>query len=81
VLFGSLADGTATPRSDADLLLVVEASDQTEPRDRVPALLGALAPLPCPVDLLVLTRAEVERAELDGSPLVRVALATGIDLV
>jgi predicted nucleotidyltransferase len=81
VLFGSLANGTATPRSDADLLVVVDSSDQGEPRDRVPELLRALAPLPCPVDLFVLTRAEVERARAGDSPLVRVALATGIDLI
>jgi predicted nucleotidyltransferase len=80
ILFGSLAHGTPTPRSDADLLIVVEASEQVQPRDRVPAMLAALSPLPCPVDLFVLTGDELVAAEQRGDPLVREALSHGIDL-
>jgi predicted nucleotidyltransferase len=81
VLFGSLADGIPTPRSDADLLVEVASSTEPEPRDRVPALLMALSPLPCPIDLFVLTSEEIERFQAEGSPLLRVALRTGIDLL
>ncbi|HXV62764.1 MAG TPA: nucleotidyltransferase domain-containing protein [Vicinamibacteria bacterium] len=61
VLFGSLVAGNPTPRSDADLLVVVDTSSHREPRNRNPEMMGTLAPLPCPLDLFVLTRDEVER--------------------
>lgn len=81
VLFGSLAHGVPTPRSDADLLIVVEGSAQPEPRDRIPEMLGALRPLPCPLDLIVLTAAEFERHTAEGHPLLREVLTHGVDLL
>jgi predicted nucleotidyltransferase len=81
LLFGSLAAGKPTPRSDADLLVILRTSRESEPRNRIPEVLGALAPLPCPVDLHVLTFEEVERFRGEDSPLLRVALATGTDLL
>jgi predicted nucleotidyltransferase len=81
ILFGSLAQGTPTPRSDADILVVVETSEHAQPRDRVPDVLRALSPLPCPVDVFVLTDDEFERARRDGNPLVREALGSGLDLL
>ena len=58
ILFGPLVAGRPTPRSDADLLIILAASDHAQPRDRVPEVLRALSPLPCPLDLFVLTEAE-----------------------
>jgi predicted nucleotidyltransferase len=81
VLFGSLASGIPTPRSDADLLIVLEASPHDAPRDRVPEVLEALAPLPCPVDLFVLTAAELEAACGAGGGVVATALSSGVDLL
>ncbi len=81
LLFGSLAAGAATPRSDADILVVVDRSNQADLRDRIPEVLEAMAPLPCVVDLFVVTAAELERAQQDGSPLARIALTTGVDLL
>jgi predicted nucleotidyltransferase len=81
ILFGSLASGIPTPRSDADLLVVVAESPHPEPRDRVPEVIRALAPLPCPVDLFVLTAAELERHTHEGNAVVREALAHGRDLL
>ena len=80
ILFGSLVAGTPTPRSDADLLVVVRTND-APPRDRVPVLLAAFSPLPCPLDLFVLTADEFARAQAEAQPLVREALAHGIDLL
>ena len=79
VLFGSLATGTATPRSDADLLVVLDDS-RLEPRDRIPPVLAAFSPLPCPLDLFVFTVAEVEGMGGTGSPILREA-ATGVSLL
>lgn len=80
ILFGSLVSGTPTPRSDADVLIVVTRSEHARAADRVPELLRAMAPLPCPVDLFVITADELERAQREQSPLVREALAAGLDL-
>jgi len=81
ILFGSLVAGIPTPRSDADLLVVLDQSEHPEPRARVPQMLRALSPLPCPVDLFVLTAQELERGVVEGQPLVRVALGHGRDLL
>ena len=81
ILFGSLVAGLPTPRSDADLLVIVAESPHGEPRDRIPEVLGALRPLPCPVDLFVLTAAEVARHAGEGHPLLREALGRGRDLL
>ncbi len=81
VLFGSLAGGVPTPSSDADLLVVVESSRFEAPRDRIPEMLGALSPLPCPVDLFILTAAEMDQCVRADSPTVRVALAQGLELL
>ena len=80
-LFGSLASGVPTPHSDADMLIVLEQSEHVRPADRLPDMLRALSPLPCPVDLFVFTREEFERARRDEAPLVREALAHSIDLL
>ena len=81
VLFGSLVAGIPTPRSDADLMVVVSSSPVLEPRDRVPEVLRALSPLPCPVDVFVLTTEEVERFGNQRSPLLRVVSSDGVDLL
>jgi hypothetical protein len=73
-------DGIPTPRSDVDLFVEVSSSPHDEPRDRVPEMLAALLPLPCPVDLFVLTSDEVRRFE-GSSPLLRVVEETGVDLL
>jgi predicted nucleotidyltransferase len=81
LLFGSLQTGGATLRSDADILVVLERSEYTDARDRIPEVLRAMAPLPCPIDLFVVTVDELERAQQENAPLARIALTTGIDLL
>jgi predicted nucleotidyltransferase len=81
ILFGSLVAGIPTPRSDADLLVVLSESEHRQPRDRVPEVLRALTPLPCPVDLFVLTSEEFDRYSREGQPLVREARKHGRDLL
>jgi uncharacterized protein len=56
-LFGSLARGDATPRSDADLLIVVDQDDRRL-LDRSPEFMRLLQGLRRPVDLIVLTAEE-----------------------
>jgi hypothetical protein len=76
-----MATGIPTPRSDADLLIVLDAAEQPALRDRIPGMLAALSPLPGPVDLFVLTAEELDQAQQRGDPLVREALGNGFDLL
>jgi len=81
ILFGSLVGGTPTPRSDADLLIIVDRSPHAQMRDRIPAILEALSPLPCPVDVHVITTDEFQVARREMRPLVREARAHGVELL
>lgn len=77
VLFGSLAKGTFTGSSDADLLIIVDRSDQPF-LQRLPRFMSTS--LSVPVDVFVYTADEVEQAEAEGIGLVCEALRTGIVL-
>ena len=81
ILFGSLVSGIPTPHSDADLLVVVETSPHLLSRDRIPGVLQALQPLPCPVDLFIYTRKELGQLRKEGAAVVRIALEAGKDLL
>jgi predicted nucleotidyltransferase len=59
-LFGSLARGDATGLSDVDLLIVLSETGESDPHRRILAFLPYFD-LYRGVDLLVLTRAEIER--------------------
>jgi predicted nucleotidyltransferase len=66
ILFGSYAYGTPTPDSDVDLLVVVE-SDRPY-RDRYLWVAEALSPRPFPIDLIVLTPAELRHRLASSQP-------------
>ena len=66
-VFGSLARCDHTGTSDVDVLVVVERSDLAEPARRILAFLPHFD-LPIAVDLLVLTRAELEAGLAEGNP-------------
>ena len=76
-LFGSLARGDATPRSDADLVIVLD-EDSRRPMDRIPEFLLLLQGVGRPTDVLVLTAAEWKARE--GTGLYREVLGRGIQL-
>lgn len=73
VLFGSRARGTATHRSDLDLF-VVQETDKS-PLQRIEAGLKLLPPLPCDVDIIVYTPAELEARR--DAPFIRRLLREG----
>ena len=60
ILFGSYANGTPTPDSDVDLLVVMNTSASS--KDRHLAVCRLLRPRPFPVDILVKTPQEIKRA-------------------
>ena len=75
VLFGSYADGTATPESDIDLLVILESDLRRDHRQE--AISQALRPRRVPIDILAYTPAEVQRCMQVPSSFVRHILATG----
>ena len=76
VLFGSLADGTATGTSDADVLLVLKRSSERF-LDRIPEFLEAFRGLSVPVDVFPYTVEELERQLQEGAGTGRTALLRG----
>jgi predicted nucleotidyltransferase len=76
-LFGSLARGRATPRSDADLLIVVD-EDARRPMDRIPEFLVLLEGIGRPADVVVVTVPEWKARE--GTALHRQVVMHGIQL-
>lgn len=64
ILFGSYANGTPTPDSDVDLLVVMKTSASS--KERSWAVSQLLIPRPFPVDILVRTPKEIRQA-LDQS--------------
>jgi len=76
VLFGSLADGTATGTSDADVLLVLKRSSERF-LDRIPEFLEAFRGLSVPVDVFPYTVEELERQLQEGVGTGRTALTHG----
>lgn len=75
VLFGSSARRTAGPESDVDLLVIEETRLRRTQRAR--RYLLALRSRTLPVDLVVRTRAEVERDLHDGLPFMVDAIREG----
>jgi len=76
ILFGSHAWGTPTADSDVDLLVILADSDESPHRRAVRAH-RALRGLPVPCDILVRTRAELERINPVRSSLLFRALTEG----
>jgi len=72
-LFGSLARGDYTGTSDVDLLVVLQRAEDMDPVRRVMTFLPYFD-LPCSVDLIVYTRAELERG-LPGNAFLQQAWA------
>lgn len=75
VLFGSYASGTPTPDSDVDLLVVMETNASSAERSW--AVSRLLLPRPFPVDILVRTPQEIERALAQGDFFIREILTQG----
>ena len=64
ILFGSYAYGKPTPHSDVDLLVVLKMS--ASPKERSWRVSRLLLPRPFPVDILVKTPKEIEKALESG---------------
>lgn len=78
VVFGSLARGDATGRSDLDVLVVLSGSEQ-DPLRRILAF-RKYFDLRIPVDILVYTKKELEEAVEAGNLFVLRMLKEGVKL-
>lgn len=75
VLFGSYAYGTPNPHSDVDLLVIMKT--KSSHKDRSWAVSRLLLPRPFPVDILVKTPEEVEKALDNGDFFLKEILTRG----
>ncbi len=75
ILFGSYAYGTPTPDSDVDLLVIMETDAPS--KERAWAVSRLLIPRPFPVDILVRTPQEIERALAQGDFFIREIMERG----
>ena len=75
ILFGSYADGTPTPDSDVDLLIVMETT--ALPTERYLAVSRLLRPRPFPVDILVKRPEEIRNALETGDFFISDLLSQG----
>lgn len=75
VLFGSYAYGKPTPHSDVDLLVVLKTSKSLKERSWMVSRL--LLPRPFPVDILVKTPKEIEKALRSGDFFLQEILTRG----
>jgi predicted nucleotidyltransferase len=76
ILFGSYAYGDPTEDSDVDLLVIVSQSDEPRYR-RARQAYKVLRGIGIPKDILVMTRAEVERKANVPSSLINQVLSQG----
>jgi predicted nucleotidyltransferase len=67
-LFGSLARGDHSLRSDADILVCLRSAREEKVADRVPPLLEAFLEAPVPVDVLSPTVTEICRLQECARP-------------
>ena len=75
ILFGSHAVGNAGPDSDADLLVIMRVAGSR--REQAARIDLALAGIPIPIDVLVVTPAEVEKYRDRNGAIIAEALREG----
>lgn len=76
-LFGSFATGTATPRSDADIILEIRNADRNLGQKVRDAAMDVFLTAPVPVDLFVTSSAEL----VEGRGVASRVLCEGVRLV
>lgn len=76
ILFGSRVWGTPTPESDWDLMIIVESSD-LKPTQRAARAYRCLNGLRIPIEVIVSTRAEIERFQSVPASLTNKILTQG----
>ena len=80
LLFGSSAREDWGLRSDADILIVLKASEHKRFFDRIPRYLDLFLKVPLPIDIFPYTEDELKRMKKQGNSLILRALKEGIVL-
>lgn len=79
LLFGSLARKEATPKSDADILVILK-DDERRFIDRIPDFLEYFRLMGMGVDIFPYTRQEVNSMMAEGNYLLKRAVREGIEM-
>jgi len=79
LLFGSIAKKNATPRSDADILVILK-NDKRRFIDRIPDFLEYFSNVGIGVDIFPYTQKEVNSMVKQGNHLLKKALTEGINI-
>jgi predicted nucleotidyltransferase len=79
-LFGSFARGVPTPRSDADILVVIDASAASSREQLKESCIEAFLAVSVPVEVFVLSSNEVEESVKSGRGLAATVLREGLAL-
>ena len=83
-LFGSFATGTPTPRSDADIAVIIDSlEDSDSPSNRNPGYVQDVATAvfldaPVPTEIFVLSRAQIQEGRQTGRGVAGVVARDGI---
>ena len=80
LLFGSSAREDWGLQSDADILVILKASEHRRFFDRIPRYLDLFLKVPLPVDIFPYTEDELKRMKKQRNPLILRALKEGIVL-
>ncbi|OGO31790.1 MAG: hypothetical protein A2136_03735 [Chloroflexi bacterium RBG_16_54_11] len=75
ILFGSYAYGNPTADSDMDLLIIMDTTER--PAERILAISRLLRPRPFPMDILVRTPAEIDKALEIGDSFIQEIITKG----
>lgn len=78
-LFGSLVKGNYAPGSDADVLIIL-SSDLRRKIDRIPEFLQSFSEVSVGVDVIPLTRDEIQQAITEGNLFIQSILKEGLEL-
>lgn len=79
ILFGSLARGDHGARSDADVLVILASSD-VPPRERLSRILPHFDAAPIAVDVIPLTEEEVRARQERGDRFIARILSEGVEI-
>ncbi|HAW50217.1 TPA: hypothetical protein DCX16_04645 [bacterium] len=79
LLLGSIAQKNATPRSDADILVVLK-NDQRRFIDRIPEFLEYFSDIGIGIDIFPYTQKEINSMMAEGNHLIRRAFNEGINI-
>jgi predicted nucleotidyltransferase len=81
ILFGSLARGDCSPRSDADILIILSSTKHKRMMDRIPKFLEYFRKSLVPVDIIPYTKSELKHQLINKNKFLQGVIIEGISLL